>query len=179
MTNMTNMTNIPNMTNMIKSAKYSVWETNIFILQIFSFSKYFLRFPSPPQKYIFLLKIFCSFSFFVFPLLLRNYMYLPFPNIILLFLLRFSFLPRKYTYFPFPNIFLPFLLCFSSPLQKIFSHFPFLFSSTKTYFSFSLFTWSCFSSTKLWIKGPQIGSDMPSAFGLVYILFLLCVIMKI
>ena len=25
------------------------------------------------------------------------------------------------------------------------------------------------SSTKIWIKGPQIGSDMPSALGLVYI----------
>ena len=26
------------------------------------------------------------------------------------------------------------------------------------------------SSTKIWIKGPQIGSDMPSALGLVYLI---------
>ena len=51
------------------------------------------------------------------------------------------------------------------PLPSVF------FSEFLKLTEFSLFTWFCFSVTKLWINGPKIGSNMPSALRLVKLLY--------
>ena len=121
---------------------------------IFSFSKYF---PSSPQKKTYFppyLSSFFSSAKYVFSF---SKYFSPFPS-------PFLFSSAKKIYFPSPNISLLFLLGLpSTPLKR---YFP------SPNINLALFPYPSqffFSSTKLWRKDPQIGSDMPIALGLVHI----------
>ena len=81
------------------------------ILSSFSFSVFLLL----CKKYVFLLHIFSSFSFFV-NCKKNMFFSLHIFLLVVLFLLRFSFPPQQ-TYFSFPNIFLLFFLLFFKSLK--------------------------------------------------------------